>query len=223
MYLTSTWLIVSALAAAGTQGGSQIAGGRAAGRASDEAGEAARRAGEAQAQLADYNAAVADLQARDAVARGAIEEAQFRRDLNVLVGAQRAGYAAGNIDVGYGSAVDVQADAAFLGELDALTLRTNAAREAWGYQVEAVDLRRRALLARTEGAQLEQAGRAEASGYRRAGALGGVGTGVGTGASLLQARYGFGQGTRGGGETTTVIPGTGIPVGSGYRGPKVRR
>lgn len=215
MYATSTWLIISAIAAAGTQGGSQIAGGRAAGKASEQAGAAARRAAEAQAELAEYNAAVADVQARDAVARGAIEEAQFRRDLDVLVGAQRAGYAAGNIDVGYGSAVDVQADAAFLGELDALTLRTNAAREAWGYQVEAVDLRRRAVLAREEGVQLEATGRAEASGYRRAGALGAVSTGVGTGASLLQARYGFGQGTRTpGGRREAVI----TPRGGPYAG-----
>ncbi|HKA75346.1 MAG TPA: hypothetical protein VKE26_26320 [Xanthobacteraceae bacterium] len=188
-----TGLVVTAL---GVQAASSLYGAHSAAKAAEAQGKAARRAALASAELAEYNAAVADVQARDAVARGAIEEQQFRRDLDVLIGAQRAGYAAGNIDVGYGSAVDVQADAAFLGELDALTIRTNAAREAWGYQVEAVDLRRRAVLARREGVLLEQAGRAEAHGYRVGGALSAAGTIAGGTASLLQARYGFNQGTR---------------------------
>jgi hypothetical protein len=190
------WFIPLIIAATATQAGASIYGGHAAGKAAEQGGRAARRAAEASAELAEYNAAVADIQATDAVARGAIEESKFRRDLDVLVGAQRAGYAASNIDVGYGSAVDVQADAALLGELDALTLRTNAAREAWGYQVEAVDLRRRAALGRREGIQLEQAGRAEAGGYRAAGYVGAAGTIAGAGSSLLLARYGFNQGSR---------------------------
>jgi hypothetical protein len=84
---------------------------------------AEKEAADSQADLADYNAAVAELQAKDAETRGAEEANRFRKSVNVMVGAQRAGFAAGNIDVGFGSAVDVQADAAFLGELDALTIQ----------------------------------------------------------------------------------------------------
>jgi hypothetical protein len=157
-----------------------------AGKAEAKAGTAQRQASESQADLADYNAAIATLQATDAIQRGQLEAYQFRSGVRVLVGSQRTGIAAGNVDVGYGSAVDAQADAMLLGELDALTIRTNAAREAWGYQVESDDLRRRAEIARKEGVYLEAAGRERQSAAR----LGSVSTVVGGGASLLQARYG---------------------------------
>src|SRR5688572_19118326 len=100
---------------------SQVKAGKAAEQAAQRQGEAEERAGlavqrsaESQAQLAEYNAAVAELQAADAEKRGALDANKFRSRTRVLIGEQRAGIAAGNIDVGYGSAVDVQADAAFL-------------------------------------------------------------------------------------------------------------
>ncbi|HMJ04575.1 MAG TPA: hypothetical protein VK506_16655 [Conexibacter sp.] len=158
-----------------------------AGNAAKKAGEQQRQASESQAELADFNAQVADLQASDAIARGAQEESKFRQGVRGIIGSQRAGQAAGNIDVGFGSAVDVQADAAFLGEQDALTIRTNAAREAWGFKVEAADSRRRGEIARKEGVYLEKAGRATQAASR----WGAAGTLVGGGASLLQQRYGF--------------------------------
>lgn len=158
-----------------------------AGKAAKEQGEAAKRAAESQAQLLDFNAHVADLQAKDAVERGAEEESRFRTGVRGMIGAQRAGIAAGNIDVGYGSAVDVQADAAHLGELDALALRNNAAREAWGYKVEAVDIRKRAEITRKEGVMMEKAGRVAQSAHRL-GAIGGLVTGAG---SLAAEKYGY--------------------------------
>lgn len=159
-----------------------------AGNAAKRAGQAQRKAAESQGELADYNASVAEIQAKDAVARGQQEEQRFRTQVRGAVGAQRAGFAADNIDVGFGSAVDVQADAAYLGELDALTIRTNAAREAWGYKVEAFDSRKRGEIARKEGVYLEAAGKQQQSASR----WGAAGTIVGTSSSLLAARYGFG-------------------------------
>lgn len=158
-----------------------------AGKAAKEQGEAQRRAAEAQAKLLDFNAHVADMQAKDAVERGAEEESRFRSSVRGMIGSQRAGIAAGNVDVGYGSAVDVQADAAHLGELDALTIKTNAAREAWGYQVEAIDIRKRAAITRKEGVMMEKAGKVAQSAHRL-GAIGGVVTGAG---SLLAEKYGW--------------------------------
>lgn len=170
------------------------------GEAAERAGLAARRASESQAQLAEYNAAVAALQAEDTVKRGEQDVHRFRSRTRILVGEQRAAFAAGNVDVGYGSTVDVQADAAYLGELDALTARTNAAREAWGFRVEAEDLRQRAAIARQEGEAAAEAGRFErtaqyeyGAGRRSAGKYAAIGTLVGTGASLLESRYGFGR------------------------------
>lgn len=160
-----------------------------AGNAAKRAGQAQRRVAESQADLADFNAQVADLQAADAIARGAEDEGRFRQGVRALIGSQRAAIGASGVDVNYGSSVDVQADAAFLGELDALTIRTNAAREAWGYKVQAADLRRRAQIARQEGVNLEAAGR-EAQAASRFQAAGTIAGGA-LDAGLMARRYGF--------------------------------
>lgn len=182
-----TTLAIVSLIGTGISAYSQYKAGKKAEEAAKATGVHQKEASESQAQLADYNASVADLQAQDAVARGAEEESKFRTQVRGAIGAQRAGFAAGNIDVGYGSAVDVQADAAYLGELDALTIRTNAKREAWGFNVQGEDLRRRAQIARKEGVYLESAGNA----YRSGGGLAATGTILGGASSLLQMKYGF--------------------------------
>jgi len=162
-----------------------------AGNAAKRAGEAAQDSSNDQAALETYNAQVAALQAQDATVRGAEDEARFRTGVKLLIGSQRAGIAAGNIDVGFGSALDVQADSAFLGELDALTIRTNAAREAWGYKVQGEDLTRRAAILQKEGVQQAKAGKEGQSASRWA-AAGTVVGAVGD-ASMLARQYGFGN------------------------------
>lgn len=157
------------------------------GQAAKKAGKAGQDAANSQADLADYNAAVATVQADDAAARGAEEESRFRAGVRGTIGSQRAAFAAGNVDVGFGSAVEVQSDAAFLGELDALTIRTNAAREAWGYKVQAEDLHTRAAIARKTGVMVAAEGRERATGAY----LSGAGTLLSQGASLYQAKYGM--------------------------------
>lgn len=177
-----------ALTLAGVGTGINVIGGLKAGNAAKRQGEAQQRAAESQGELADFNADVAELQAQDAIARGVEEEQRFRTRVRATIGAQRAGIAAGNIDVGYGSAVDVQADAAFLGELDALTIAGNAAREAWGYKMNAEDMTRRGQIARQEGAAFAESGRVNQTASR----WGAAGSIVTAGSSLLAAKYGFG-------------------------------
>jgi hypothetical protein len=198
------------VAGAATSAYGQYRSGQAQEDAANAQGAAEARAGlllqdvsESQAQLAEYNAAVAHIQARDAIVRGEEEANRFRSSVRLMVGEQRAGFAAGNIDVGFGSAVDVQSDAALLGELDALTIRTNAAREAWGYRVEAEDLTTRAEIARQEGRNAAETGRigqqtaaAQGRGFARAGMIGAAGSLLGAGGSYFEARYGFGRGGR---------------------------
>src|SRR5262245_14171461 len=124
-----------------------------------KAGSAAKKAGEEAGALEDYNARVEEEAARDALVRGALGEQQQRQLTRGIIGTQRAGFASQGVDVGTGSALDVQADAAYLGELDALTIRNNAAREAHGYQVEAERARRRGQYARLTGQQAQSAAR----------------------------------------------------------------
>jgi len=160
-----------------------------AGNAAAKAGLQEQEARNAAGRLFDWNAGVAELQARDAEARGVIDEARFRQQISKFIGTQRTVQAASGTDVNYGSNVDVQADTAYLGELDALTIRTNAAREAWGYRVEGVDMKARAEISRKSGVQAAEAGRAQrsAANWSIAGNI------LGTGSSLLAAKYGFGK------------------------------
>lgn len=180
-------LTALSLILAGTSTATQIIGQKKAGDAAKKAGKQQKEAANSQAELQDWNAHIADLQADDAVERGAEEEQRYRSTIRGTIGTQRANIAAGNIDVAFGSAVDVQADAAMIGELDALTIRSNARRQQWGFQVEATDLRKRAAITRKEGVYLEKAGNQQAqANYLNAGA-----SLLGGGASLLSMKYGF--------------------------------
>lgn len=177
-------------------GKSQKKAAEGAAREQERAAQAGKKVAEANAQISDYNAQVSELQSQDAVERGFEAESRFRTQVRGAIGAQRAAFAAGNVDVSFGSAVDVQADAAFLGEMDALQLRTNAAREAWGYKVQATNYRMEGDVRRREGDAIVAAGGYNAAATRAAGRaantsgwLGAAGTLIGGTASLLQMRY----------------------------------
>lgn len=159
------------------------------GKATKQAGKLANEAAQSEAEIIDYNAVVADQQAADALTRGQETEQQVRAQTRQVIGSQRAGFAAQGVDVGSGSAADVQADAAFLGELDALTVETNAAREAHGFAVQATDLRNRATVTRKTGVNQEKAANAAGN----AAYLGGAANVIGGATSLLANRYGFGR------------------------------
>jgi hypothetical protein len=193
---------------------------KAAGAAGQQAAEASAQVAESQAEQLDYNALVADLQSADAVARGADEEARFRSSVKGIIGSQRAGFAAQGVDVGSGSAVDVQADAAYLGELDALSIKSNAQREAWGFSTQAEDLRLGAGVAR-KGAAAARVGGEYAAAAGRAGQTaaryGAAASVLGNGSSMILARYGWDTGSS---KPPAVLPSRRIAGMSPlYRGP----
>lgn len=89
-----------------------------------------------QAQVARNNQIIAGQQAQDAIARGQVAEQAQRRQVGSVLGAERAGYGASGVSLSSGSPLDIQGDTAQLGELDALTLRSNAQREAAAYRAQ---------------------------------------------------------------------------------------
>lgn len=91
------------------------------------------------AQVADNNRILAERQQKDAIERGKTEELNFRRQIAGLKGEQRASFGASGVTLDSGSPADVLTDTAVLGELDALTVRQNAQREAFGYGVQATN------------------------------------------------------------------------------------
>lgn len=104
------------------------------------------QAAKAQAKQYEYQAAVdrnnkiiADRQAQDAIERGKVEEQDHREKVQQIKARQRVSFAANGIDLGSDVVSETLADTAFLGELDALTIRSNAEREAYGYKVQAMN------------------------------------------------------------------------------------
>lgn len=71
----------------------------------------------------------------DARKRGETEEYMHRLRVRALAGQQKASLAAAGVDVGFGSSIDLIGDTFELGELDALTIRGNAEREAGQYEI----------------------------------------------------------------------------------------
>jgi len=101
--------------------------------------QAAKSSYEYQAQVASWNAHLADRRASDAITRGQTDEGTQRLKAAGIYSAQRATLAARGLDLGEGSALNILADTKFMGEVDALTIRNNAAREAYGYQYQAAN------------------------------------------------------------------------------------
>lgn len=91
------------------------------------------QSGKAQQQMYNYQAAVDRNNAADAIERGKVEEEQHRLKVQQVKASQRVGFAASGIDLGSDNVVDTLSDTAMMGELDALTIRSNAQRESTNY------------------------------------------------------------------------------------------
>ena len=102
-------------------------------------GNAAAASAEYSAKVSNMNAGIANENARDALERGKIDEQAKRREIAQITGAQKAGFASSGIDTTFGSPLDMVVDTAMMGEVDALTIRSNAAREAYAYNTDAVN------------------------------------------------------------------------------------
>lgn len=127
--------------------------------------------GNAAAQSAKYNAQVqmnnAEMAKRNATLasqEGAENAAIKQQETRAKVGAIKAAQAANGIDVNTGSAVDVRSSASELGMLDAISIRSNATRKAYGYQTDASDATAQAQLDKQQGKSAATAGYIEAGG-----------------------------------------------------------
>jgi hypothetical protein len=123
-----------------------------------QAGNAAQSAANYQAQVAANNAIIADQNARQATAAGNAQAEQSRMKTNNLVGAMMAGQASSGLDVGSGSPLDVRTSQKEVGELDVLTIRNNAARQAYGYQTQSMSSTAQSALDTLQGQNAAAAG-----------------------------------------------------------------
>lgn len=98
---------------------------------------AQKSAGIYQQSVYESNQRLAEIQAKDAITRGDTEARKSLQNTRVLIGAQRAAMAAQGLNLEDGSALDIQQETAGIGAMDALDIKNNAWREAWGYKVQA--------------------------------------------------------------------------------------
>ncbi|API59640.1 hypothetical protein BSL82_10180 [Tardibacter chloracetimidivorans] len=101
-----------------------------------------------QARFADINAGMAMDDARAVLQRGEFEEQRSRLQTAQLKSSQRATMGANGVDMSEGSPLDRLVSTDYLGEVDANTIRQNAAREAAGYRSRASGYRSDAIMAR---------------------------------------------------------------------------
>lgn len=91
-----------------------------------------------EASIARNNQKIANYQADLALENGAVAEQTQQLKTAALKGDQRAAMAANGVDLGEGSATETLATTEFMGKRDALTIRDNAARQAWAYKNQAL-------------------------------------------------------------------------------------
>lgn len=91
---------------------------------------------EYQSDVAAANAKVAGWQAEDTIARGGEAAVQKQREAERMRGTQVARLASTGLDINSGTPLAILEDTMYFGQQDATMIRNNAARSAWGYDVE---------------------------------------------------------------------------------------
>lgn len=107
--------------------------------------------------VAKYNAREQENQATRVRNKGTEEENIKRRETAEFLSKQRAMLGASGIDLGSGSAADLQQDTELLGEVDALRIRSN-------FDDQATQMERQAELTRQQGRSAKRAGQISALG-----------------------------------------------------------
>lgn len=97
-----------------------------------------RAQGSYESSIANTNAAIAAVQERQTLQAGDIQASRENLKTQGIIGSERATQGASGVDVSSGSAAAVRSSTAGIGAIDELTVRNNAARQAWGYQTEAI-------------------------------------------------------------------------------------
>lgn len=110
--------------------------------------KADKAAYEIQANTADANAALDTAKSADAKYRGEVAVQNARFKARQLEGQQRAGLAASGVSLESGSPLAILEGTEVMGARDSQIIRDNALKEAWGYDVAAVNERNNARFLR---------------------------------------------------------------------------
>lgn len=97
--------------------------------------------GQVAKQVGRNNQIMAEYAAQDAVKRGEEDAIKVRQRADQIKGAQRASMAARGLDLGVGTAAELQDQTDFFGQQDVATTRSNAARDAWSLRTQGTNAR----------------------------------------------------------------------------------
>ncbi len=115
--------------------------------------KAQKSAMEYQARMSEINARIAEGGAQHELRIGNEQIAQLTLQHAQLKGRQRAAMAANGVDLGEGSAAEVQISSEMIKDMDMATLKYNAVRRAISARGDAVNSSNAALAARATGSQ----------------------------------------------------------------------
>lgn len=103
-------------------------------------------AGGYQARVASNNADIAAQEAKDYTAAGTFEAGRRQIQTAETIGAEKTTTAGNNIDVGSGTPAAIRDATQRVGDLDAAMIRYNAARSAYGANLQASNYRSQATM-----------------------------------------------------------------------------
>lgn len=149
-------------------------------------GEAASAADKYNGQIAMANSQIANRNAVQASEAGEIQAANSGMKTRANAGSIKANQGASGVDVNKGSPVDVRTSQDQLGKLDALTIRSNAAKQAYGYETQSFSDTAQGTLDATAAKNDEMAGE-----FNAATTLLGKGSDAGTKYAQYQQASGF--------------------------------
>lgn len=127
-------------------------------------GNYANAMGKYEAQIAERNAKIGEQGRADAQRRGEREQLNHWRRVAQMAGQQRAQFAAGNLDVNFGTPADVVEDTMLIGMEDSQIIADNTRKEVQGYDIDIANQRDAGAAARSRGKAAKSASRIAAVG-----------------------------------------------------------
>ncbi len=146
--------------------------------------ESMRAQGDYQNTMSQINSRESERMSERALKKGNKESQGYLNKVKQMIGTQKTAYAAGGVEVGYGSAKKIQDETYEIGQEDARTIQNNAFLEAMGYRNQAFNQSQQGRIAQISSNQ--EAGSTLITGGLRA-------------ASIYQDNFG-GSGVRGKGK-----------------------
>lgn len=121
-------------------------------------GQAINAQAKYEAKVSERNAKLSEAGREDARKRGEREQLNHWRRVSQMMGEQRAQFAAGGIDVNFGTPGEVVEDTMLIGLEDSSILAENTKKEMEGFDIEAANYRDSAKAAKMRGKAAKQAG-----------------------------------------------------------------